>query len=152
MNWLRDSRVAFGGNATCKARPSAEPLSSNAASSQFSRCSIQHTAACSACPRLLLCCEKTCNVARSQQEAPLRRPGLSLSSGPLQIQSLTALCPSSSIEIWGNGALSQRSVAQLEEHWSPKPAVVGSSPSAPARQRMERVSSRKWLSLGLFSR
>ena len=36
-----------------------------------------------------------------------------------------------------------RGIAQLVEYWSPKPWVVGSSPSAPAKKKAIRVS--EWL-------
>ena len=39
--------------------------------------------------------------------------------------------------------LSYRGIAQLVEYWSPKPWVVGSSPSAPAKKKAIRVSG--WL-------
>ncbi len=34
--------------------------------------------------------------------------------------------------VWASRLLVWRGVAQLVEHWFPKPAVAGSSPSAPA--------------------
>ena len=36
-----------------------------------------------------------------------------------------------------------RGIAQLVEYWSPKPRVVGSSPSAPAKKKAIRASG--WL-------
>lgn len=41
--------------------------------------------------------------------------------------------PTLSAKAYAKGIRSPRGVAQLAEHWSPKPTVVGSSPIAPAK-------------------
>ena len=45
----------------------------------------------------------------------------------------------------------RRGVAQLAEHWSPKPAVVGSSPIAPATPQPERRATIAWNASGASS-
>ena len=49
-------------------------------------------------------------------------------------------------------ANSNRSVAQLVEHRSPKPGAAGSSPATPAKKQVEKIMENKKTSPALFVR
>src|SRR2546423_6598757 len=72
------------------------------------------------------------------QEEQAERPGAPGADEVLPPGSAPHPAPGDEIATPSVEAGTGRGVAQLVEHWSPKPAVAGSSPVAPARPKVAR--------------